>query len=125
LNNKIAASIMLLAGSIAAIVCLIKGASLDTMLLAVFFAMLIFMIIGFAVQTAIERLNKAAEIRMKEEAEKKREEEARVLAAREEEERRLQQEEIQRTYAKENAEQAVINDVLAAGISAKYNASNK
>lgn len=129
LKNKIAAGIMLLAGSIAVITCFIKKSSLETMLIATFVSMFVFMIIGFIVQNLFQKLNEAAERRLREEAERIKMEEAR-LQAEIEETKRLERERLEQEEAEEQTQSAKkkeldeISDVLASGISAKYEAAN-
>lgn len=133
MKNKIAAGIMLFAGSVAVIICLINNSSLETMLLSTFLSMFVFMIIGFIVQNIINKMNEAADQRLKAEAEQKKIEEAILMAAKEEEER-LAKEQKAEEEKQENSESSGeldrITDILAAGISARNdaaanNASNK
>ncbi len=128
MKNKIAAGVMLSAGSVCVIICLIKNASLETMLLWTFISMFVFMIIGFIAQNIINKMNEAADLRLKEEAEIKRQEEALLKAAKEEEERlekeRLQAEEDEANQkALEAQENDIKNSVIAAGISAAHDVS--
>ena len=124
MRNKIAAGIMLLAGSVAVIVCLLKDAGLDAMLLSTFLSMFVFMIIGFAVQGVIEKMDAEAQIRLQEAAEERKKEEARLNAEREEQERLAREVEIEMQMKKkqeleEARENENINDIIAAGASAK------
>jgi len=128
MRNKIAAGIMLLAGSVAVIVCLLNGASLDTMLVSVFLSMFVFMIIGFAIQSVVEKMNADAQVRMQEEAERVKQEEAKAQAEREEAERLAREVELAEAQGlseeeKKAREEEVINELLAAGESAKRTAS--
>ena len=126
MRNKIAAGIMLLAGSVAVIVCLLNRASLDTMLLAVVLTMFVFMIIGFFIQGIVEKMDKDAQERLEAEAEERKKEEARLQAEKEEADRLAREVEIEmqlqnQEKAASERENAVINDIIAAGESAKRN----
>ncbi len=75
MKNNIASIIMLAAGAIAVICCVIWNYNLNRTLWTVFIVLLIFAVIGFISQAVIQRINKEAEERAKQEDERKSQEE--------------------------------------------------
>lgn len=87
MKNNIASIIMLSAGMVAVICCIIMKFPLDQTLIIVLITLFVFMILGFIAQRIIQKMNKEADERIREE------EVARAAEEQEEELRRLKQQE--------------------------------
>lgn len=80
MRNTVSSLIMLSAGMVAVLCCILMGYTLENTLIVLTTVLFIFMIIGFIAQKIIMNMTKEAEERFQREEAKRREEEAIALA---------------------------------------------
>ena len=85
MRNTVSSIIMLSAGMVAILCCIIMGYTLETTLIVLVTVLFAFMIIGFIAQKIIRDMTKEAEERFQQEEARRREEEAAEAARMEEE----------------------------------------
>lgn len=80
MRNLVSSLIMLSAGLVAVLCCILMSYTLESTLIVLTTVLFVFMIIGFIAQKIIDNMTKEAEERFRREEEKRREEEALALA---------------------------------------------